>query len=108
MAKVVNFYKGLPNGPAPAARSSGYQARHFDGKNSDMTPVFQTIAAVFALSYTIDYHFHLSRCLLPFLVLGVLWPHVYLRLSMQIARIEWRHVYVLSGRVYVYIDVDIR
>jgi len=61
MAKVVNFYKGLPNGPAPAARSSGYQARYFDGKNSSMTPVFQTIAVVFALSYTIDYHFHLSK-----------------------------------------------
>lgn len=63
MAKVVKFYKGLPNGPAPASRSSGYQARHFDGKNSDMTPVFQTIAAVFVLSYTIDYHFHLSKLL---------------------------------------------
>ncbi|KAG0199030.1 hypothetical protein BGX28_007621 [Mortierella sp. GBA30] len=61
MAKVVNFYKGLPNGPAPAASSSGYQARHFDGKNSSMTPVFQTIGAVFVLSYTIDYHFHLKH-----------------------------------------------
>ena len=61
MAKVVNFYKGLPNGAAPGGKATGYKARHFDGKNSDMTPVFQTIGAVFVLSYTIDYHFHLSK-----------------------------------------------
>ncbi|KAF9277345.1 hypothetical protein BGZ70_007270 [Mortierella alpina] len=61
MAKVVNFYKGLPNGPAPASRSSGYQARHFDGNNSSLTPLFQVIGAVFVLSYTIDYHFHLKH-----------------------------------------------
>ncbi|KAF9353721.1 hypothetical protein BGX34_011409, partial [Mortierella sp. NVP85] len=59
MAKVVNFYKGLPNGPAPAARSSGYQARRFDGKNASMTPVFQAIGGIFLISYTIDYQFHL-------------------------------------------------
>ncbi|KAF9574743.1 hypothetical protein BGW38_008293 [Lunasporangiospora selenospora] len=61
MAKVVNFYKGLPTGPAPASRSSGYQARHFDGKNSDMVPYYHVIAGVFLLSYTIDYQFHLSK-----------------------------------------------
>ncbi|KAG0234411.1 ATP synthase f chain, mitochondrial precursor [Actinomortierella wolfii] len=61
MAKVVDFYKGLPNGAGPAAKSTGYKARHFDGKNSSMTPVFQTIAGVFVLSYTIDYQFHLKH-----------------------------------------------
>ncbi|KAF9302940.1 ATP synthase f chain, mitochondrial precursor [Mortierella antarctica] len=61
MAKVVNFYKGLPNGSAPSGKATGYKARHFDGKNADMTPVFQTIGAVFVLSYTIDYHFHLKH-----------------------------------------------
>ncbi|KAF9170800.1 hypothetical protein BGX21_000382 [Mortierella sp. AD011] len=61
MAKVVNFYKGLPSGPAPAARSTGYKARNFDGKNSNMTPVFQTIGGIFLLSYTIDYQFHLKH-----------------------------------------------
>ncbi|KAG0352497.1 mitochondrial F1-F0 ATP synthase subunit F of fungi-domain-containing protein [Gamsiella multidivaricata] len=61
MAKVVRFYKGLPNGSAPTTRSTGYKARHFDGKNSDMTPVFQTMAVIFAISYTIDYQFHLKH-----------------------------------------------
>ncbi|KAG0247304.1 hypothetical protein BG011_001705 [Mortierella polycephala] len=61
MAKVVNFYKGLPNGPAPPSRSSGYQARYFDGKNSSMTPVYHAIAAIFVISYTIDYQFHLKH-----------------------------------------------
>jgi hypothetical protein len=66
MAKVVNFYKGLPSGAAPAARSSGYQARHFDGNNASMAPVFQAIGGIFLISYTIDYQFHLSKLLASF------------------------------------------
>ncbi|KAI1319631.1 hypothetical protein EDD11_003624 [Mortierella claussenii] len=61
MAKVVKFYKGLPNGPAPAAPSSSYQARYFDGNNASMTPVFHAVAGIFVISYTLDYHFHLSK-----------------------------------------------
>lgn len=38
MERVVNFYAGLPRGPAPAAKASGligrYQARYFSGKNA--------------------------------------------------------------------------
>ncbi|KAF9964201.1 hypothetical protein BGZ65_001232, partial [Modicella reniformis] len=59
MRKVVNFYKGLPNGHAPPARATGYQARHFDGDNSSMTPLYHVIGGVFLLAYTIDYQFHL-------------------------------------------------
>jgi F-type H+-transporting ATPase subunit f len=38
MERVVNFYAGLPRGPAPTAKPTGligrYQARYFSGKNA--------------------------------------------------------------------------
>lgn len=38
MERVVGFYAGLPRGPAPAPKPSGflerYQARYFNGKNA--------------------------------------------------------------------------
>jgi F-type H+-transporting ATPase subunit f len=38
MERVVNFYAGLPRGPAPQVKPTGligrYQARYFSGKNA--------------------------------------------------------------------------
>lgn len=38
MERVVNFYAGLPRGPAPQTKATGligrYQARYFSGKNA--------------------------------------------------------------------------
>lgn len=38
MERVVNFYAGLPRGPAPEVKATGligrYQARYFSGKNA--------------------------------------------------------------------------
>lgn len=38
MERVVNFYAGLPRGPAPQVKATGligrYQARYFSGKNA--------------------------------------------------------------------------
>lgn len=64
MVNVVNFYKALPRGEAPAPqKASGvigwYKAKYFDKGSS--TPLLHLILAGFIFGYANDYHFHLSH-----------------------------------------------
>lgn len=47
MERVVGFYAGLPRGPAPTPKPSGflerYQARYFNGKNASGMRKFTTV-----------------------------------------------------------------
>jgi hypothetical protein len=58
----------LPKGTVEAAKPSGpwgrYKARYIDGENASVTPLIHLIFGVFAIGYTIDYHFHLSKFLM--------------------------------------------
>ncbi|CAO3667088.1 unnamed protein product [Rhizopus stolonifer] len=62
---LVSFYKTLPKGTVEAAKPSGpwgkYKARYIDGDNASVTPLLHLIFGVFAVGYTIDYHFHLKH-----------------------------------------------
>lgn len=57
----------MPKGTVEAAKPSGpwgrYKARYIDGENASVTPLIHLIFGVFAIGYTIDYHFHLSKLL---------------------------------------------
>ncbi|KAJ5908897.1 hypothetical protein N7495_001579 [Penicillium taxi] len=63
MERVVNFYAGLPRGPAPTVKATGligrYQARYFSGKNASAVPLIQAIGGLLVLGYSIEYYFHL-------------------------------------------------
>ncbi|KAJ5815365.1 hypothetical protein N7474_007142 [Penicillium riverlandense] len=62
MQRVVNFYAGLPRGPAPEVKATGligrYQARYF-GKNPSGVPIVHAIGAILILGYSMEYYFHL-------------------------------------------------
>lgn len=49
MERVVNFYAGLPRGPAAPAKASGligrYRARYFSGKNASGARMFLSLVA---------------------------------------------------------------
>ncbi|CAO0797488.1 ATP synthase F0 subcomplex subunit F ATP17 [Mucor lusitanicus] len=65
ISQLVSFYKKLPKGTVEAAKPSGpwgrYKARYIDGENASVTPLIHLIFGVFAIGYTIDYHFHLKH-----------------------------------------------
>ncbi|KAI8637964.1 mitochondrial F1-F0 ATP synthase subunit F of fungi-domain-containing protein [Parasitella parasitica] len=65
ISQLVSFYKKLPKGTAEAPKPSGpwghYKARYIDGDNASVTPLIHLIFGVFAIGYTIDYHFHLKH-----------------------------------------------
>ncbi|KAK9377623.1 ATP synthase subunit F, mitochondrial [Lipomyces chichibuensis] len=65
LASVVDFYKALPRGPAPAPVRKGllgkYTAKYFDGDNASGVPLVHLIVAVFLISYTLDYNLHLKH-----------------------------------------------
>ncbi|KAK9462569.1 ATP synthase subunit F, mitochondrial [Lipomyces oligophaga] len=65
LATVVEFYKGLPRGPAPAPSSAGnfferYTARYIKGGNASGAPLVWLLTVV-KISYTIDYQLHLKH-----------------------------------------------
>ncbi|KAJ5635639.1 uncharacterized protein N7484_008952 [Penicillium longicatenatum] len=63
MERVVNFYAGLPRGPAPQVKATGllgrYQARFFN-KNSG-APLAHAIAGILIMGYSMEYYFHLRH-----------------------------------------------
>ncbi|CAI7646766.1 unnamed protein product [Penicillium pancosmium] len=63
MERVVNFYAGLPRGPAPQVKATGligrYKARYFD-QNSGV-PIVHAIAGILILGYSMEYYFHLRE-----------------------------------------------
>ena len=66
MAEVVTFYKKLPQGQAPAAKSpltpwGKYKAAYFDGDNASGKPLVHLILAVVILGYTWEYNSHLKH-----------------------------------------------
>lgn len=64
-------FQTLPKGTVEASKPSGpwghYKARYIDGENASVTPLLHLIFGVFAIGYTIDYHFHLSKNALTFI-----------------------------------------
>lgn len=58
----------LPKGTVEAAKPVGpfarYKAAYIDGENASVTPLLHLIFGVFAIGYTIDYQFHLSKFLI--------------------------------------------
>ncbi|KAN0064570.1 ATP synthase f chain, mitochondrial precursor [Thecaphora frezii] len=61
MEGVVNFYKSLPKGNAPARRGGGIKARYFDGENASGKPLVATLFTLFLIGYSIDYATHLRH-----------------------------------------------
>ncbi|EED21973.1 mitochondrial F1F0 ATP synthase subunit F (Atp17), putative [Talaromyces stipitatus ATCC 10500] len=65
MERVVGFYAGLPRGPAPAPKPSGflerYQARYFNGKNASGMPLVHVIGTMLVVGYSMEYYFHLRK-----------------------------------------------
>ncbi|KAJ5297750.1 hypothetical protein PENANT_c012G05903 [Penicillium antarcticum] len=65
MERVVNFYAGLPRGPAPTVKATGiigrYQARYFSGKNASGVPLVHAIGGILILGYSMEYYFHLRH-----------------------------------------------
>ncbi|KAJ6004337.1 hypothetical protein N7522_005982 [Penicillium canescens] len=65
MERVVNFYAGLPRGPAPTVKPTGligrYQARYFSGKNASGVPLVHAIGGILILGYSMEYYFHLRH-----------------------------------------------
>ncbi|KAE8554792.1 hypothetical protein EYB25_003336 [Talaromyces marneffei] len=65
MERVVGFYAGLPRGPAPTPKPSGflerYQARYFNGKNASGMPLVHVIGTLLVVGYSMEYYFHLRH-----------------------------------------------
>ncbi|KDQ51564.1 hypothetical protein JAAARDRAFT_41019 [Jaapia argillacea MUCL 33604] len=61
LTPLVEFYSKLPKGRAATSAVGGLKARYFNGKNASGAPVVATIAGIFLLGYTIDYHMHLKH-----------------------------------------------
>jgi F-type H+-transporting ATPase subunit f len=55
MERVVNFYAGLPRGPAPTVKPTGligrYQARYFSGKNASGVRTYYQIVTSYSNQY---------------------------------------------------------
>ncbi|KAI9893183.1 MAG: hypothetical protein M1814_000731 [Vezdaea aestivalis] len=64
MQRVVNFYEGLPRGPAPVEKPKGllgrYQARYF-GEKTSAAPLAHIIGAFMVLGYGMEYYKHLRH-----------------------------------------------
>lgn len=57
---VVNFYKALPKGPAPAPRATSIKAKYFDGENASGKPILAVIGVLMLVGYTLEYNGHLK------------------------------------------------
>lgn len=94
MERVVNFYAGLPRGPAAPVKASGligrYQARYFSGKNASGARTFSPTAAEECLMYTNDRSPCSRHCryLDPGLQHGVLLPPAYVMPSQHLSLIS--------------------
>lgn len=65
LAQVGNFYKGLPQGPAPANKAFGplarYKEKFFNGSNASGKPLLHVAAFVLIFGYSLEYYFHLRH-----------------------------------------------
>ena len=65
IAKVVDFYKSLPQGPAKAAAPTGvvgrFKAKYFDGENASGMPIVHLVLGIITLGYSMEYYFHLRH-----------------------------------------------
>lgn len=83
MERVVNFYAGLPRGPAAPVKASGligrYQARYFSGKNASGARMFSHTITPHSFIYTNNHspRSRHRRYLDPGLQHGVLLPPAY-------------------------------
>lgn len=63
MERVVNFYKGLPQGPAPATKATSfvgkYREKYVDSGSGK--PLLHVIFGLLGLGYGLDYYFHLRH-----------------------------------------------
>ncbi|SCU79873.1 LADA_0B03730g1_1 [Lachancea dasiensis] len=65
ISQVVQFYKSLPQGAAPAYKPSGpigkYKAKYFDGENASGKPLLHLALFVLGMGYSMEYYFHLRH-----------------------------------------------
>ncbi|KAK9383266.1 ATP synthase subunit F, mitochondrial [Kockiozyma suomiensis] len=66
LSAVVDFYKALPRGSAPAPSKpttfiGRYSAKYFEGDNASGLPLLHLTIALFLVGYTLDYQFHLKH-----------------------------------------------
>lgn len=65
ISQVVQFYKSLPQGAAPAYKPSGpigkYKAKYFDGDNASGKPLLHLALFVLGMGYSMEYYFHLRH-----------------------------------------------
>ncbi|AQZ10001.1 ATP17 (YDR377W) [Zygosaccharomyces parabailii] len=65
IVNVVQFYKSLPQGSAPAVKPSGligrYKAKYFDGDNASGKPLWHLALAIMTMGYSLEYYFHLRH-----------------------------------------------
>ncbi|CAR29148.1 hypothetical protein ZYGR_0Z00690 [Zygosaccharomyces rouxii] len=65
IGNVVQFYKSLPQGPAPAIKPTGliskYKAKYFDGDNASGKPLWHLAVSILVMGYSLEYYFHLRH-----------------------------------------------
>ncbi|AMD21255.1 HEL025Wp [Eremothecium sinecaudum] len=65
IANVVEFYKTLPTGPAPARKPSNlfakYRTKYFEGDNASAKPLVHVVLLILGIGYTMEYNFHLKH-----------------------------------------------
>ncbi|CDR37340.1 CYFA0S01e09780g1_1 [Cyberlindnera fabianii] len=65
LASVVEFYKALPQGPAPQVKPTGligrYKEKYFNGDNATGKPLLHLSAFVLIFGYSLEYYFHLRH-----------------------------------------------
>ncbi|KAH3666569.1 hypothetical protein WICMUC_005638 [Wickerhamomyces mucosus] len=65
LAQVVEFYKALPQGPAPQIKATGpiakYKAAFFDGDNASGKPLLHLAGFILVFGYSLEYYFHLRH-----------------------------------------------
>lgn len=64
VSNMVNFYKSLPQGPAPKNNNQSgfinwYKAKYFE--KDSVQPLLHLTAAILVFSYSLDYYFHLRH-----------------------------------------------
>lgn len=63
MTRVVNFYKGLPQGPAPKLEAKGFSQKYYAKyiATNSSKPLVHGILFFLTLGYSLDYIFHLRH-----------------------------------------------
>ena len=64
VSNMVNFYKSLPQGPAPTNKNpkgliNWYRAKYFE--KDSVQPLLHLVGAVLIFSYSMNYYFHLRH-----------------------------------------------